>query len=70
MWERLIAVVSRLRFVLRRGRLSHEASDELRSHLELLTARYVGSGMAPDAARLAAQRQLGNLVLVHEDIYR
>jgi putative ABC transport system permease protein len=70
MWEKLIAAVSRLRFVVRRGRLSHEASDELRLHLELLTTRYVGSGMAPDAARLAAQRQLGNVVLVHEDIYR
>ncbi|MGH9350022.1 MAG: ABC transporter permease [Vicinamibacterales bacterium] len=70
MWEKLIAVVSRLRFVLRRGRLSDEASDELRLHLELLTARYINSGMAPHAARLAAQRQLGNVVLVREDIYR
>jgi putative ABC transport system permease protein len=69
MWERLIAVVSRLRFVSRRGRLADEASDELRLHLELLIARYIGSGMAPDAARLAAQRQLGNVVLVREDIY-
>jgi putative ABC transport system permease protein len=70
MWEKPIAVVSRLRFVLRRGRLSREASDELRLHLELLTARYIGSGMAPDAARVAARRQLGNVVLVQEDIYR
>ena len=70
MWETLTAVISRLRFVLRRGRLSDEASDELRLHLELLTARYIGSGMAPAAARLAAQRQLGNVALVREDIYR
>lgn len=70
MWETLIGVVSRLRFVLRRGRLSQEASDELALHVELLTARYIGSGMAPDAARVAAQRQLGNVVLVQEDIYR
>lgn len=70
MWEKLIAVVSRLRFVLRRGRLSDEASVELRLHLELLTARYIDSGMAPHAARLAAQRQLGNVVLVRADIYR
>ena len=70
MWEKLIAAVSRLRFVVRRRRLSHEASDELRLHLELLTARYVDSGMAPDAARFAAQRQLGNVGLVREDIYR
>jgi putative ABC transport system permease protein len=70
MWERLIAAISRLRFVLRRGRLSDEASDELRAHLELLTERYIASGMAPDTARSAAKRQLGNVMLVHEDIYR
>ena len=62
--------MSRLRFVWERGRLSREASDELRFHRELLVARYVESGMAPDAARLAAERQLGNVVLVQEDIYR
>jgi predicted permease len=69
MWTRRLALVSRLRFVLARRRLSDEASDELRSHLELLTARYMSSGMAPDEARRAAKRQLGNPVLVHEDIY-
>jgi putative ABC transport system permease protein len=70
MWDKLGAAVTRLRFAMRRGRLAREAADELRSHLELLTARYIGAGMAPEAARRAAQRQLGNLALVHEDIYR
>ena len=70
MFVKLGGVVSRLRFVLGRGRLSREASDELRFHRELLVARYVDSGMAPDEARLAAERQLGNVVLVQEDIYR
>ncbi len=70
MREWLIAVVSRLRCVLRRARLSDEASDELRAHLELLTDRYVASGMTPDAARSAAKHQLGNVMLVREDIYR
>jgi putative ABC transport system permease protein len=70
MWSRFVAVFSRLRFVLTRGRLCDETSHELRSHLELLTARYIGSGMAPDEARAAAHRQLGNLVLLIEDIYQ
>ena len=70
MWEKLGGVVSRLRFVLGRDRWSREASDELRFHRELLVARYVESGMSPDEARLAAERQLGNVVLVQEDIYR
>jgi putative ABC transport system permease protein len=70
MWDTLKAVVSRLRFVLRRDRLSDEASHELRFHLDSLTARYIDSGMAPDAARLAARRQLGNVALVQENIYR
>ena len=70
MWQWLGGVMSRLRLVVRRGRMSREASDELRFHRELLIARYIDSGMAPDAARLAAARQLGNVVLVQEDIYR
>jgi putative ABC transport system permease protein len=70
MWDTLKAAVSRLRFVLRRGRLSDEASHELQFHLDSLTARYIDSGMAPDAARLAARRQLGNVALVQENIYR
>src|SRR5688572_24189777 len=63
-------MLSRLRFVWRRNRLSDEASEELRLHLELLTARYRDAGMTPEAARLAAKRQLGNVALVQEDIRR
>ena len=42
--EKLGGVVSRLRLVLRRGRVSREASDELHFHRELLVARYLESG--------------------------
>jgi predicted permease len=69
-WTALVTLVSRLRFVAKRGQLSHDSADELRLHLELLTARYIDAGLAPDAARAAARRQLGNVVLVREDIYR
>ena len=69
MWSTLLAKASRLRFILARRRLSDEAALELQSHLELLTARYVASGLSPDEARRAAQRQLGNVLMVREEIY-
>lgn len=69
MWRRLLALASWLRFVSTRRRVCDEVAHELDSHVELLTARYVGSGMAPDEARLAAKRQLGNVMLVREDVY-
>ena len=70
MITRLQAWMSRVRFLIARGRLSDEASDELRWHHELLTSRYIESGMSADDARLAATRQLGSVTRVREDIYR
>ena len=70
MWTRLLAIVARLRFLSKRGRLSEETSEELEAHLELLTERCRDSGLSPDEARLAAIRQLGNVTLVQEDVYR
>jgi putative ABC transport system permease protein len=70
MWTRLIALCSRLRFVAARRRLDDEAREEFNAHLELLEERYLRSGMTPDAARLAARRQLGNITLVREEIYQ
>lgn len=70
MWSPLAPLHSRLSFVLSRRRLDDEASRELESHLEMLSERYINSGMSPDDARLAARRQLGNITLVREDIYR
>jgi putative ABC transport system permease protein len=70
MWTRLLALFSRVRFALERRRLDEEATRELESHLDLLTADYVGRGLPPDEARLAARRQVGNLTQVREEIYR
>ena len=67
--SRLRSFFGRLRFLPARRRLLDEMTNELESHLELLTARYVRSGMDPDNARLAARRQLGNTTRVREDIY-
>ena len=70
MWSRLFLLGSRLRLTLGRRVFDDEASHELEAHAELLTDRYIRSGMAPDEARLAARRQLGNLTLVREEIHR
>ena len=67
--SRLRSFFARLRFLPARRRLLDDMTRELDSHLELLTARYVRSGMDPDEARLAARRQLGNTTRVREDIY-
>lgn len=67
--SQLRAFVARLRFVPGRRRLLDEVTEELESHVELLAARYVRSGMAPDEARLAARQQIGNTTRVREEIY-
>ena len=67
--SRLRSFFTRLRFLPARHRLLDEVTEELESHLDLLTARYVRSGLDPDEARLAARRQLGNTTRVREDIY-
>ena len=68
-FSQLRAFVARLRFVPGRRRLLDEVTEELESHVDLLAARYVRSGMAPDEARLAARRQIGNTTRVREEIY-
>jgi putative ABC transport system permease protein len=68
-WTRLVALLSRLRFALVRPRVDEEAQRELEAHLELLIDRYVRLGMTLDDARNAARRQLGNSLLVREEIH-
>jgi hypothetical protein len=50
--------------------LDAETRRELDTHLEQLTDRFIRTGLAPDDARAAARRQLGNVTLVREDIHR
>jgi hypothetical protein len=68
-WSRLVALLSRLRFALVRPRVDQEAQRELEAHLDLLIDRYVRLGMTPDDAQNAARRQLGNSLLVREEIH-
>jgi putative ABC transport system permease protein len=70
MWTRLVTLCSRLRFAFSRQRLDEETQLELESHLELLVDRYVRSGKTPQAAHMAARRQLGSTVLVREEIHQ
>src|SRR5207342_3683561 len=57
------------RLGLARRRLDDEARQEVAEHLELLADRYARSGMAPADARHAAQRRLGNMTIVREEIH-
>ena len=70
MWSRLFLLGSRLRSTLGRHVVDDEAAHELEAHTELLTDRFIRSGMAPEEARLAARRQIGNLTQVREEIHR
>ncbi|MGH9200303.1 MAG: ABC transporter permease, partial [Vicinamibacterales bacterium] len=67
--RQLRVFMARLPFLPARRRLLDEVTEELESHVELLAARYVRSGMDPAEARLAARRQLGNTTRVREEIY-
>jgi putative ABC transport system permease protein len=69
MWDRLVALVWRLRLALTRQRVDGELQQELETHLDLLIERYVRAGMTPDEAAGAARRQLGNARAVREEIH-
>ncbi len=67
--ERLRALAGRLGMRLSRRRVVDDVTEELESHLELLTERYISEGLEPDQAAVAARRQLGNTTRVREDVY-
>src|ERR1044072_7485188 len=58
-----------MRFLWSRRRMDDDAAEELRTHLELLTERYISDGMTAEEARARAVRQLGNVTRVREDIH-
>ncbi|MGH9411546.1 MAG: ABC transporter permease, partial [Vicinamibacterales bacterium] len=70
-----MGTLKRLRATLFPTRSDREFADEARFHLDELIDRYVADGMSPAAARLAAERRLGNLPPLRErmrdaDTYR
>ena len=63
MWPAARAEARGSRSTSARRRLDEETRDEIETHLELLTDRYVRSGMTPEDARATARRQFGNVTL-------
>jgi len=53
----------------RRRRVDDDTRAEIDSHIELLTDRFIRSGMAPAEARAAATRQFGNATWHREQIH-
>ena len=53
----------------RRSRWDAERARELEAHLEIETDELIARGVAPDEARWAAQRKLGNPLRIREEIY-
>lgn len=56
----------RLRALFRRRDLETEMAEEMRFHLEQRAADYAADGLAPEEARLAAQRKFGNTAALQE----
>ncbi|HVR70872.1 MAG TPA: ABC transporter permease, partial [Vicinamibacteria bacterium] len=54
----------------RRAYWDAERAREIEAHLQMETDENVARGMTPEDARHAAQRKLGNVTLVREEIYR
>src|SRR5918998_581552 len=61
-WLRL-----RLRAVAARRRLDRDMQEEMREHVARATERHVARGMSERDARLAAQREFGNVTVLQEE---
>ncbi|MBI2511612.1 MAG: ABC transporter permease [Opitutae bacterium] len=59
-------LLRRLRSLFRRRDVEAEMAEEMRFHLEQRAADYAADGLAPDDARLAAQRKFGNTAALQE----
>jgi putative ABC transport system permease protein len=57
----------RLGFFLRRGRFHRQLDEEMQHHLALSAEARVETGVAPEEARFAAQRELGNPLRLREE---
>jgi hypothetical protein len=59
-------MLRRLADVFRRRRLDAELDAEMRHHIESLEAEHRGRGLSAEAARLAAQRDMGGIMQTKE----
>lgn len=60
------SIFSRVRGLFGQGRADRELNDEIETHVELLTERFVSRGMSRAEAVLAARRQFGNATLLRQ----
>src|SRR6516162_9963309 len=66
MKTRVRELVSRCLALTSRRRSDAQLSDEIRTHLDLLTADHVRRGMSPVEARAAARRDFGGVDQIKE----
>jgi len=59
---------SLLRNLFRKQRVEQDLDDEIRSHLELMTAQKISEGMTPQHAARAAKLELGGVEQVKEQV--
>lgn len=63
----LLRVIHRVRAILTPRALNDDMQAEMREHLDRATDRLIARGMSPDAARLAARREFGNVTAIQEE---
>ena len=68
LWRRLAALPSRLSATVRRRRLDRDLDDELAFHLAMKQDRLAADGVSADEAARHAQRRLGNVTRLKEDL--
>jgi hypothetical protein len=69
MFGRLRVLCSRIRALFTRGRSDRDFDEELDTHLNLLTHRFLCQGMTREDATRAARRQLGGIAQLKEEQY-
>ncbi len=64
MVNHLLQLWRRLLFYLWRDQFDRELAEEMKFHLEMKSEENRASGMSPQEARYAAQREFGNQILL------
>lgn len=65
--QKLAELWRRVLFLLRRGRLDREMTEEMRFHLEMKIEEKIDRGLTPEEAVSAARREFGNQTLLREE---
>jgi predicted permease len=60
-------LIFRLQHLFLKKRIEAQLTDEIRSHLDMLTEANIAAGMSPEEARYMAERQFGGVAQVKEE---